>query len=273
MTKRILKILYKYRSWQEEIPSEKRFQRKILTHSEIYFPCPKDFNDPFDSKILKRYDLMSFEERISFLYIKLYRRYPNLSMHDIHNKFVKEIEKAKIISDSTLMDLSKKYSEGLISNHGIFSTSRRNNNILMWTHYGNSHKGYCIGFDSYKLLNFLDSLGYKVGLFPVNYDNNYPTILPKIKKEEIVQNIFTQLTTKAKQWEYEKEYRYIIVENSSFPVVIDREIFKNIIFGCEMNQDTEIELRERIQKDYPKMKIFKAVKVDDKFKLEIRKII
>lgn len=272
MSKRIPKILYKYRSWQEEIPPEKRLQRRILTHSEIYFPCPKGFNDPFDSKILKRYDLLSIDERISFLYVHLYRKYSNLSEHEIHNKFVKELEKGKILSNSTLRKWGKRYTENLISNHGIFSTSKRNDDILMWTHYGNSHKGFCIGFDSQKLYEYLNSLGYKVGFFQVTYDNNYPTILPKIKKKDIIQNIFTQLTTKAKKWGYEKEYRYIIVEKSSIPIVIDKDIYKSITFGCEIDPDIEKELRERIHFDFPKMKFYKAFKFNDKFKLEIRKI-
>jgi len=36
---------------------------------------------------------------------------------------------------------------------GIIALSSRWDSILMWSHYANNHKGYCIGFDSKKLVD------------------------------------------------------------------------------------------------------------------------
>ncbi len=46
----IPKVIYKYRSWEEseKNPTEKKYQRRILTHSEVYFTNPTNFNDPFE---------------------------------------------------------------------------------------------------------------------------------------------------------------------------------------------------------------------------------
>lgn len=60
--KRIPKIIYKYRSWQETdryLDEESKFQKRILINSEIFFSNPKDFNDPFDLRIPKRYDKLT----------------------------------------------------------------------------------------------------------------------------------------------------------------------------------------------------------------------
>lgn len=38
-------VLYKYRNWEDD------YHRRILTHNELYFASPDQFNDPFDSKI------------------------------------------------------------------------------------------------------------------------------------------------------------------------------------------------------------------------------
>ncbi len=42
---------YKFRNWGECC------HRRLLTHREIYFASPKEFNDPFDCRIPPRYDL------------------------------------------------------------------------------------------------------------------------------------------------------------------------------------------------------------------------
>ncbi|WP_172491201.1 MULTISPECIES: DUF2971 domain-containing protein [Serratia] len=31
---------------------------------------------------------------------------------------------------------------------GVFSASKNARNALFWSHYGNSHKGICLGFDT-----------------------------------------------------------------------------------------------------------------------------
>lgn len=50
------KILYKYRDW-----TNKNHQR-FISHQEIYFPKPTDFNDPYDGNIPLRWDLMTYEQ-------------------------------------------------------------------------------------------------------------------------------------------------------------------------------------------------------------------
>jgi len=51
--KRLPRILYKYRDWKNEK------HKRLITEQEIYFPSPLDFNDPFDSRIPIRWDLMN----------------------------------------------------------------------------------------------------------------------------------------------------------------------------------------------------------------------
>lgn len=42
-------ILYKYRNWKDD------YHKGLLTHNEIYFASPKDFNDPYDCRITERF--------------------------------------------------------------------------------------------------------------------------------------------------------------------------------------------------------------------------
>lgn len=42
-------FLYKYYTFN-------KYTERIFTHNEIYFPAPKEFNDPFDSKVRLSYE-------------------------------------------------------------------------------------------------------------------------------------------------------------------------------------------------------------------------
>ena len=47
------KFLYKYYSLNK---NNAHHRARIFTHNELYFPSPKIFNDPFDSKIQLVFD-------------------------------------------------------------------------------------------------------------------------------------------------------------------------------------------------------------------------
>jgi hypothetical protein len=55
------KYLYKFRSF------DKDGYYKTFLESKLYFPSPKNFNDPFDTKIPVHYDLGTNDEIIRFL--------------------------------------------------------------------------------------------------------------------------------------------------------------------------------------------------------------
>jgi len=56
-------ILFKYRSWSEPYDSG-RFQRKLLTHNQIYLSSANQFNDPFDFSLPINFDIKSIPEKI-----------------------------------------------------------------------------------------------------------------------------------------------------------------------------------------------------------------
>ena len=85
---------------------------------------------------------------------------------------------------------------------GVFSLCEEANNNVMWSHYGNSHKGFCIGFNVAELFNILKD----ASLGKVSYRGEFPSI----------NDIHNLNFIKSKEWEYEKEYRFkkIKLDNS-----------------------------------------------------------
>ena len=86
-------ILYKYRDWKNE------FHKGLLTHNEIYFSSPKDFNDPYDCRITERFtnrtkeELHNYKEKLS-----ISRKEETERMGFNFEEVKKKLEKNSIIS-------------------------------------------------------------------------------------------------------------------------------------------------------------------------------
>ena len=93
------------------------------------------------------------------------------------------------------------------------------NNMLMWSHYANGFKGFCIEFNFHKLTNSLMELNNSdIATSPVNYalDGTLPKIKIKTFMQSTIDNsdalsfeIFSAFVTKEKSWVYENEIRLI----------------------------------------------------------------
>ena len=94
---------------------------------------------------------------------------------------------------------------------GCLCTSYKNR--LMWSHYADSHKGFCIEYD---FSEPEDEVLSKIPL-PVFYSENRPLVPWKAAIDNSVENmeesyaeIMMGLLTKDKEWEYENEWRILI---------------------------------------------------------------
>lgn len=105
------------------------------------------------------------------------------------------------------------------SNYRIFCTAGKNDNILMWSHYGDSHSGYCTSYQPREILEAIENsdkidfciYGYvnyknirKVSLKRLSYLSYF---FDKATMSFILQIL--QLFKKYKDWSYEGEFRYI----------------------------------------------------------------
>ena len=77
-------------------------------------------------------------------------------------------------------------------------------NELMWVHYANSHKGFCIAYDWNELCSFFTQRKH-VTAINVNYLINPPSLFEGSNEERLIK----VLGSKSKMWEYENESRLI----------------------------------------------------------------
>ena len=262
------KYLYKYRKWDKE--NDNGYDHRFLSNNELFFSSARRFNDPFDCRIPPNYELCSDEQLKSRMRIRLKEDNPDLSDKEIDREVEFWFEK-KLWSDPENL---KQFEENKFNNFGLLSLAEIEDDILMWSHYANSHKGFCVGIDTERFDEFLRILfstcKILIDVMKIEYRDVYPLFDPLgINDEEYFKS---QFKYKSVHWSYEKEYRYLIFNRKDFPLQVDKGIIKKVILGCEMPEDHKNEIKKIVKEMNSKVTLYQAVKKKEEFGLDIKEI-
>lgn len=131
------------------------------------------------------------------------------------------------------------------------------NEILMWSHYANGHRGFRIGID------FQNLAGPTWKISPIEYKEDRLEINPlhsQLNNDVLRRSI----TTKSRAWEYEYEYRLLtvpracITRNGMDFWECAKEWVSELTFGMACDFDTESDIAQKIQDTCPHVKLRKA---------------
>jgi hypothetical protein len=257
MSNNFPEILYKYRTWQSD------YSKNILLKNEIYFSSSDQFNDPFDASLPYKYsDAELTPENIRKKLFEIGRRInPQMSKEELEIEVTTRQNSGIFTNGQYWKDFYPGFKIQMQNTFGIFCLTEKKDDILMWSHYSNSHQGFCIGFDSKIIFE-----ATQCTLGPIRYENEFPT-MPLFNYGP--QDLLRLVMTKSKHWEYECEARMIkmLSPNKSFEV--PNEAFKEIIFGCKINAKTKEELINLCRSKFNQIKFFDAKLNDSNFKLDI----
>lgn len=247
-------MIYKYSPW-----AKSEYINKNIKNSKLYFNCPNDFNDPFDTYPI--IDMESVREQGEEFIPNLFKYIcPNIGEDLVDN-----IRKSKIKLDDEFWD---KYMFKRHTSDGVCCFTAKKDNLLMWAHYADYHKGICLGFEK--------NIKFKVknnGVISMPKKVTYSEKRPKVdflnfnKINEI--NPFTStLYTKSEEWRYEEEYRCVslryIGEVSYAPSNL-----KQIILGAKMPEKEKDEVRQLVKiLEYPP-KLYVAKLKNNQYGLDI----
>lgn len=85
---------------------------------------------------------------------------------------------------------------------GLISFSKEWRNPVLWSHYGDKHRGICLTFEIPN--DHLTEVQYKIGLQKLNINSKDTT-------QQVINKTLDELRyTKFKDWEYEKEFRLFV---------------------------------------------------------------
>lgn len=232
-------VLYKYRDISN---ANYRYVERIFTHNELYFSKPLDFNDPFDCQ--PRFSLeASTKEKRDYLKDRFPKIFPGLSRQQRRIQIKSLVKTNRLADPGLLKSLEGEHRKRILEETGVFCLSEIPDHILMWSHYSSSHTGICIEFEASSKTKFF-SLAQRV-----HYQKDYPVLnVIKDSPDEILEKA---LLTKAKFWEYEKEWRISWQDNPPGVYRFPNGLLKGVIFGSRINEQDKEMVKSWISKmDY-----------------------
>ncbi|AIZ65393.1 hypothetical protein PK28_17120 (plasmid) [Hymenobacter sp. DG25B] len=260
-------VLYKYRD------ANNRHHLDILRSQQIWLADPATFNDPFDSRLLVRFDLMPDTERIQWLN-KMMKAHHPLAGDFLIRSLVEKAEKA-LLDSATHDAASRLWVRNFVSKMKVFCVCPEKDNILLWSHYAYNHTGFAIGFDPIKLENLIkQNQGFTTGY--VAYRDRYPTLqMPlnssaQVLKEDLIASL---LNVKSRHWAYEKEIRMVTFDGPS-SISFTPDLVTEIVLGCQVgeNSGAERELLRIAAEQYPDTAVYRAQMSRDSFTLEFNRV-
>jgi len=190
-----VQYLYKYMKFERAL--------EVVKTGKIFFPTAEKFNDPFDCNI--QFDPeISPEEFVG----ALFRRYKAVgnNWNSIKTILDEYLNEDGSISE-TKRDENRKIAEDFNESNaklGILSLTEDPLSLLMWAHYGDYHRGVCIGFERVEGIILADE--------EVTSKVDYSDVYPLARFSEILMSDGSLsrkiLRTKACDWAYEKESSY-----------------------------------------------------------------
>mgnify|MGYP005725611145 CR=1 FL=1 len=259
------KLLYKFREWSNP------YHQKLLKAGELWLSSAKEFNDPFDCRYFIDFKNLQDDDALSSAIRVIRRIRPDLREEaEIKEEAKHLIENADWRNPVHHQEHKESVQNRIFERIGVCSFSAKKDEIMLWSHYGDFHKGFCIGLDREKLAKF--NIRRSFAVYEVDYVCSPPTI-GLLEMGSKIDDFIKALTTKFKKWTYEEEFRLIATEFVDEPLILECDIFSELILGCEMPEEHEEEILT-IVKNKPelKVKIFKAKKCDSEYKLVFEEI-
>jgi hypothetical protein len=179
--------IYKFRSYAEK---SRYYTARLLRFSELYFARPDELNDPFE--IWANYDFTASDSKK----FEFWSQNPEISA-----PFTgwSDSQKLKYIADIERQLNRPSFQDNFFrKNLGIFSASTSWTNLVMWSHYGDSHGALCVEVDT--------DLDTKLPApVSVTYNTNVAShTFYSDENQSIIPQFFSH---KFSDWSYENEVR------------------------------------------------------------------
>lgn len=211
--------LYKYQPFDTQALEN-------LKSQVIYFGSPLRFNDPYDCAVRPKFKQLSDAEvelaRVRYLARtdlprEARRQFESFDRNTLRNKLIRSA------ADSIQIHIDK-----FLATNGVSCFSERNDNLLMWSHYAQHGKGFCLEFSGqHETFNLIRPVKYRdaipeLDLRPILLEDNFDAVLDDL------------FFSKSADWKYEQEWR-AIHNSAGTAYVYPGEALTGVYFGSEMS--------------------------------------
>jgi len=288
---------------QRELSTDQKdkYSRKNLTDDTVWICSPDAYNDPFDSlfTVAEQDVLIAAKRSMVDSFVKTYSLEAVIPAEVIQKvklsdeplqELIKQIppghpfvkgSNPQQAADFAGMQLSKFIEQSMafvsqIRNATkICSFSQRSDSILMWGHYADGHKGFCI---EYNLETLPANCTFRRNLYPVNYSlalfdlTKWASQLVSTARDKFNQaEILLVMLSKYSDWSYEQEWRWVrteprLADNGPLPVPKPTRVF----LGAKIEEPSQTELTDICKAKG--IEVWKMAKAKDSFKLDSERI-
>jgi len=264
---------------------DEKAAKLIIQNQTFKWTCPLDFNDPFDHRIqlISSDDLKQLAERAvkkvadtvwdnyfdqfdsskaaGALLINL-RRYKEIISKEDFLSCLEGVTDEMAQNGKNSHEIFLQEYNDLLLKTRVLCVSEDNNNILMWSHYANSHKGAVFK------LNAIDELDISLLMAKkVTYSKNYPCLQTEDEMFEQVccvhdvdyeQRFRDLVCVKSEDWAYEREWRLSIQRDIAYSKE-PSAVFGAIYLGCMMSLEDRKQIITLAKTHLPEMEIWQAI--------------
>lgn len=234
--------------------------RELLTEGRAWFASPRTFNDPFDCRLP-----FTFEptERQFLRFLRDTRRRRGFSRAQTTERYYATKKKGPEALRQLLDSIRTSIRKGLYDDASMLCFSEHQADILMFSHYADQHRGVSVGFDAQRLA--------ETGkLVKVEYRENYPELDFLKLRMDPAALMRALCLTKAKQWEYEREYRMIRNDQPAGYEAFHPQFIRSVTFGCECPKSGSDDVRLWCHHAKKDIQFFQVYRSETGFRLEIK---
>lgn len=221
---------------------------EIVENQQLWFSSPKKFNDPFDCNI----NLIDFEPNEDQIKMVI-----NNKVQRNRQTRREEIKKNKRNAFRIRNQFAEQANE-FYQNSGVCCFSEKRDNILLWAHYADNHRGICLKFSKgiSEIATMTGRIQYKDKYEKASFFND--------KGDAVYHLIFT----KSKDWIYEKEVRSINILDYG-NVDFKAEYLTEIIFGCKTEKSVVSRMKKvAMELNFKHIKFIQAKQTKSSFELK-----
>lgn len=235
---------------------------RTICHSELYFPQPSSFNDPFDCHPSFLFEgteeeWRSYNDRLNKM-LQISREQWCREEKSIHSDRNRNLCNSEALSEKVSIQFFEEITEKI----GVLCLSCVNNNILMWSHYADSHGGICLEFDGH--------FKFFARTQDVKYLPERPIINPVCQNAH--EMLEATLLTKADDWKYEQEWRILEFQNGPGIYRFPAEALTGVILGAKISPQNEEKVLRWIAERTHKIKLYRSFLCGTSFSLNIEEV-
>lgn len=190
--------------------------KTMICENKFYFATPNQLNDPSECKNTLKDDS---EEEIEKQLVEANRKFFGNSRGD---SYIKESIKKGNVAVQREQAL-KIHNQIMDTRNGVFSLTKRPDNMALWAKYADNHKGYCLEFSNLSRFSYV---------YEVIYSEKIPLSLSLEESPSQAEFLFT----KSPEWSNEEEAR--ILDSPGFHI-FPKDALKGIILGEHCGEENE----------------------------------